>query len=413
MAGRSRHGAHGNPAYAAALGKWVHANRALYLRPGHPSTEPGGVRIPGAGGYGAYTCPMAAPAARSASPTNFAFIDAVRGVAALLVLLFHQQIHTFEGFPERPIPTGSATWWVCLGWFDLGKFAVAAFFLVSGYLIPGTLRAQGATLGQFARRRAFRLYPAYWSSIALHALALAAIGRVESMRWGEIAANLTMLQKFVGIPDFIGVFWTLQIELVFYGVCAWLFRIGRLSSGMPLQATAFGLAFACAAARGITGKALPVALFLALGWMFLGDTLRRASDGLASVREAGLAVALAAVAVVPCALLGYGDEGWRYVRTYEASLLVFLLVRRCAPWFERSGWPRAVFGFLGRTSYGLYLTSSTVLVVVGGPVLAATGSRWASAAATLAVALPLAWAIHRWVEEPAIAAGRRPALRAG
>jgi len=365
------------------------------------------VRIPGARGDGAYTCPMAAPAARSASPTNFAFIDAVRGVAALLVLLFHQQIHTFEGFPERPIPTGSATWWVCLGWFDLGKFAVAAFFLVSGYLIPGTLRAQGATLGQFARRRAFRLYPAYWSSIALHALALAAIGRAESMRWGEIAANLTMLQKFVGIPDFIGVFWTLQIELVFYGVCAWLFHIGRLSSGLPLPATAFGLAFACAAARGITGKALPVALFLALGWMFLGDTLRRQADGTLSARVAAAAVAIGMALLVPCALLGYGDEGWRYVRAYVAAPIVFLLARRAAPWFARSGVAQRLLSFLGRVSYGVYLTGSVATMVVGEPLLAATGSRWLVVAATFGSTYAVGAAIHRWIEAPAIAAGRR------
>ncbi|MFM7322737.1 MAG: acyltransferase family protein [Armatimonadota bacterium] len=354
---------------------------------------------------------MASPAepGRTESRAHFAFLDALRGVAALSVLLFHLQVHTFEGFPARPIPVGSVTWWVFLGWFDLGKFAVALFFLVSGTLIPSTLRAPGATLPQFARRRAFRLYPAYWTAILLQLGALAVLGHGGSIRWLEVAVNTTMLQKFVGIPDLIGVFWTLQIELVFYVLCAGLFRVGRISAGLWPQVGAFALALAFAAARGASGKALPVALFLALGWMFLGDTLRRRADGIASRREAAVAVGMAAAAVVPCALLGYGDEGWRYVRAYLASLIVFLLARRAAVWFGRPGTGQRLLAFLGRISYGVYLTGPVATMAVGEPLLAATGSRGMVAAATFGSTLLLATAIHRWIEAPAIAAGRRTA----
>ena len=42
-------------------------------------------------------------------------------------------------------------------------------------------------------------------------------------------ANLTMLQQFAGIENVIGLYWTLQIELIFYGLCVLLFCAGSSS----------------------------------------------------------------------------------------------------------------------------------------------------------------------------------------
>ena len=64
---------------------------------------------------------------------KFVFINALRGIAALLVVIFHQQIHTF--FTEDSIPRNSLTWWLVYGFFDLGKYAVGVFFMVSGFLM--------------------------------------------------------------------------------------------------------------------------------------------------------------------------------------------------------------------------------------------------------------------------------------
>jgi len=344
----------------------------------------------------------AAPAAPS-----YAFIDALRGIAALIVVLFHQQIHVFLGFPEKRIPPGSFTWWVFLGFFDLGKYAVVVFFMVSGFLIPATLRRPGATIGRFARHRFFRLYPAYWFAIALHAGTLAAIGSPSGLDWSWIAVNLTMFQKFLGRQDFIGVFWTLQIEMTFYVLCAALFRFGILAHRSWAQWGCIAAALACAALRWQTGKALPVALFLALVVMFAGDVLRAHDEGIASRREVATALAVAACTVVPAAWMGYRDEATRYILTYWAGIATFALCWRNARAFEGGGFVRRCFSFLGSISYGVYLLGSTVLLALGGPVFAATGNAWLATVVDVSVTIGLAWICLRCIELPAIRFGRR------
>jgi len=212
-------------------------------------------------------------------PRHYAFVNALRGVAALLVMVFHQQIHTFYHYPKEQIPTNTATWWLVFGFFDLGKYAVAVFFMVSGFLIPATLRKRDSSLRQFVISRFFRLYPAYWVSIGLMVGAMASLGRLGEVSMKNVAVNLTMFQKFLGQADFVGVFWTLQIELVFYILVALMFKFGKINSRWPAQLFSLGGALLCAAARLATGKALPVALFLALMLMFLGDTLRANQSG--------------------------------------------------------------------------------------------------------------------------------------
>lgn len=338
---------------------------------------------------------------------NYAFVDVLRGVAALLVVLFHQQIHVFMDYPAKPIPPGSLTWWVFLGFFDLGKYAVVVFFMVSGFLIPATLRRPGTNLGQFVRHRFFRLYPAYWLSIVFRLIALGALGTLSTVNWTDVAVNLTMLQKFVGKPDFIGVFWTLQIELTFYAICALLFRFGRLERRVEAQLLSLGCALLCALARWQTGKPLPVALFLALTVMFAGDSLRCYGEGRADRREVRRVMWTALLGVVPVAWMGYGEDAQRYVVTYWAAVATFVLCWRNASWFSVDRLSKRVFGFLGEISYGMYVLGSTILLWVGHPLFASTRNPWLTAAAVVPLCVLVSWFSYRFVESPAIAFGRR------
>src|SRR5690348_14184757 len=75
------------------------------------------------------------------------FLDAARGLAALLVLACHGL---------GPVP-GAAR---------LGQVGVLLFLIVSGFIIPASLE-QGGSNATFWLRRFFRLFPLYWLSIAL------------------------------------------------------------------------------------------------------------------------------------------------------------------------------------------------------------------------------------------------------
>ena len=97
---------------------------------------------------------------------RLAHLDALRGLAACSVLVYHilMALYGSQMVRERlPI--------------DLGQFGVLLFFVISGYVI--TMSVEHAGLGVFWVRRALRLYPAYWCSVAL-AVGLALAGRYRT-----------------------------------------------------------------------------------------------------------------------------------------------------------------------------------------------------------------------------------------
>jgi len=75
-------------------------------------------------------------------------------------------------------------------------------------------------------RRFFRLYPAYWVSVL--ASGLLALYMLSPFSRQTLLLNLTMLQGLLGVPDVMGLYWTLRIELLFYGACVVLFSLRLL-----------------------------------------------------------------------------------------------------------------------------------------------------------------------------------------
>ncbi len=339
---------------------------------------------------------------------KMAFIDVLRGLAAVLVYVFHQQIHTFIGYPEKPIPQGSLTWWFFLGAIDLGKIAVAVFFCVSGYLIPSTLTKPGATIRDFTIHRIFRLYPAYWVSIAARLVVLVALGMTANLPTTfNLLANITMFQKFIGQQDFIGVFWTLQIELVFYIVAAVLAWRKLLSCRWPIQLTMMLLTLVCAAGRYVTHKPLPVAMFMAMSLMWMADTLRASERGEASGSDVRRAVASVIAMLIPASLLGYGDEGPRYITTYLLAIGVFVACWAKRAAFEKSNKAMRALGWLGDWSYGIYLMHGTLQILIAEPLKEQTGNVWLTTLVTLPTLLFVSWMVYRFIEAPMIRIGKQ------
>ena len=339
---------------------------------------------------------------------KMAFIDVLRGLAAVLVYVFHQQIHTFIGYPEKPIPQGSLTWWFFLGAIDLGKIAVAVFFCVSGYLIPSTLTKPGATIRDFTIHRIFRLYPAYWVSIASRLVVLLALGMTANLPTTfNLLANITMFQKFIGQQDMIGVFWTLQIELVFYIVAALLAWRKLLTQRWSIQLTMMLLTLVCAAGRYVTHKPLPVAMFMAMSLMWMADTLRASERGETTNAAVKRAVVSTIIMLVPASLLGYGDEGLRYITSYLIAIGIFVLCWAKRAAFEKSNILVHALGWLGDWSYGIYLMHGTLLILVAEPLKKLTDCVWLTTAGTLPVLLLTSWLLYRYIEAPMIRIGKR------
>ena len=102
--------------------------------------------------------PQTAPPATSGSagtPGRLAWLDVLRGVAALCVVFDH-----FGSFvPPRIQATVSQ-------WLDPGTYGVFVFFLISGYIVPASLERKGS-VRTFWVSRMFRLYPLYLLAIGI------------------------------------------------------------------------------------------------------------------------------------------------------------------------------------------------------------------------------------------------------
>ncbi len=105
-----------------------------------------------------------------------------------------------------------------------GYLGVALFFMISGYVI--TLSATNRSALEFAISRFVRLYPAFWAGVFITCSISILLGS-KHYSAGQIFANLTMLHDYLGFEDIDGVYWTLQVELKFYG-CIFILLLAGL-----------------------------------------------------------------------------------------------------------------------------------------------------------------------------------------
>ncbi|MFD0905589.1 acyltransferase family protein [Actinomadura sediminis] len=217
--------------------------------------------------------------APAASRPRMGWLDALRGIAALVVV--------FEHSLDVLLPEVRAT---ASPWFDFGRYGVFVFFLVSGYVVPFSLERRGSVRA-FWVGRFFRLYPAWAVSVAL-ALALAVAGfgyglpaALGDRPWTAALAHLTMLQDLLGVPNVVNVFWTLSYEMIFYLLVTAMFVAGvkrasaRVALGFGGAAALLGVVLPSQllAARWPDGTTLVAAAVLAAGLaaLFGGRTVRR------------------------------------------------------------------------------------------------------------------------------------------
>jgi len=139
---------------------------------------------------------------------RFKELDALRGVAVLIVALFHYSLaYDYHYHLKEP------------GKFYLvyGNFAVYLFFVISGFVIFMTLD-KTETGTDFLISRFSRLYPAYWAAIFITVifLKLFPVPTLGKYTLSEIAINMTMFEAFFKVRFIDQVYWTLKIELTFY-----------------------------------------------------------------------------------------------------------------------------------------------------------------------------------------------------
>ena len=153
-----------------------------------------------------------------------AFIDLLRGVAALMVMLGHSTGLAIRGVYGED-PAGMPVQWRWLhSTLGFGGFWVWAFFVMSGLCIQQSI-ARSLERGTFAwssylAARVTRIYPLFLVGLALVVagwwLTGGFGGKVSMLHSAQIAGTLLMVQLFSGTLPGFSPSWSLTNEMAYY-----------------------------------------------------------------------------------------------------------------------------------------------------------------------------------------------------
>lgn len=339
----------------------------------------------------------------TAGPVRMPSLDLLRIVAALAVVAYH---YLYRGAIEGgylDVSYGAAGDAVSLGYLG-----VNLFFMISGFVIVWS--AAGRDWLSFACGRIVRLYPAHVVAMTLTALITLAWSTPPfDVSVAQFLANLTMLAPFFGQPFMDGAYWSIVLELVFYG---WV-TLALMTALLPIRLEAFVVVWLVVIALNgfvLDSRAVSLAFLTAYGACFAFGmmTWRIWSSGSSPLR---LVTALAAFAMTFVSaerqrvdvLEDYGVAS-TMVTVAVANLLI-VAVFLAAVGIGRSGmsarWA-AHAAIAGGMSYPLYLLHQNAGYIVINATAPAIG-RWPAAVFAFVLALSASYLIWAYAEP----AGRR------
>lgn len=365
-------------------------------------------------------------------------IDALRGIAALGVVLYHAVLQT-----QNAVPNNFLKGPVKLLQFvsSFGYIGVFLFFVISGFCIHlqwakarASEKTHGVQFGSFWRRRLRRLYPPYLIAFALFMLMAALSTGVNLTHFFvyDVVVHLLMLHNLDPHTCYSinGVFWTLAIEEQLY-LAYFLLLFLRMRWGWgPTLAICLlarvGWFFFSHVVWVTTGAGVPVPEAAASHWFTwaLGAIAVEAAFGLIQLPKWCRTLWLGALAIVIASATStllpvmpkdtfVKDFAWMMLHP-AWGLGFFILVNRAVQaenaWLARLTEPRiaariavrvvAAAAFVGVFSYSLYLTHELVImqswwfVIEGFPPILNT----------LLIVIPatvaFAWLFFRFCEKP-------------
>lgn len=149
--------------------------------------------------------------------SRFLNVQALRGIAALMVCIFHLAGHS-DGNQRLLSPEDSV--------FKLASFGptgVFVFFVISGFIIPYAMhksRYAFVHFFSFWKKRLWRLHPPYLVTLAI-TISLVVFNNIngksnEDIDFIRITSHLFYLTKILDYEWLNPIFWTLAIEIQYY-----------------------------------------------------------------------------------------------------------------------------------------------------------------------------------------------------
>lgn len=328
-------------------------------------------------------------------------LDALRGIAAIFVVLFHLTADRPQG----------------KYFFNLGLTGVELFFIISGFVIFMTLE-KVKTAKEFVISRVTRLFPTYWTCVTITAILIlvsgyAVVGKPFFIKY---ITNLTMFNNYFGQGGIDGTYWTMLIEMIFYIFMLFIFSIKRLKSievigGALLIPLLFYSTYLSYHVHKLDAEVLRFIGLVNFFPLFLSGIVyyKLKFEAKTVMRY----VLLGACFITQLTLFHTGGRRIEYVSIYEYTVMLavyhtlFLLYTSNKLNFIVS----PVTVFLGNISYPLYLIHQFISLKIIMPYLTGYVNFWIAAAADIIIVIGLAFLIHKLVEKPAMIYARSKWLK--
>lgn len=338
----------------------------------------------------------------------------LRGIAALIVVMYHCRflLNGVYGQPE----IGNIL-------FSKGSIGVDIFFMISGFIIAASTEKK-QTIKTFALRRIFRVIPVYWVCLAAVVLVM------HNFPSGQVLRSILLINLDYGksAPTFgysvIFTAWTLSYEIVFY----FMFMISMLISHkhrimvcsfliaslmLSFQYFNYGGLFLASEYEGLGGGlkyyfmstlSSPLMLEFIFG-MVLYSIYKANQENLKlniSIFNTLLIVSAAYVFMDYSGIERHGFEG---MGVYAAIIFSSFLLCRIEGKKKSK-----VMMWLGDISYSLYLSHAVLLTFI--PMLKfrfgiELNNGFSTFLAVTALSLLIAEFLHRYIEIPLIAFGKK------
>jgi len=336
----------------------------------------------------------------------FHTLDALRGIAAIGVVVFHLQ----QAFAPFQVPGG--------------YLAVDLFFMMSGVVLSHAyeprFRAGMGTVG-FMRARLIRLYPLYLLGTLFGiAVTLASLLGRNIQSWDPPGLVLAALRALVFIPNFSTTpvdqlfplnipCWSLFLELLvnLLFVVAWPLLTARRLIGLTVltgAVVALAIVHQGNIDQGSTGATLAVGLARTVFGFSVGVLIaRRIRPGDRS--ESNLKV-LGIVALALIAIAGCPQGEWRAVWDASCVLAVFPVMVYFGTLIDPGSRLQRIASFLGVTSYAVYVLHSPMASVLNSATRHFAGGSGEGAGAPflgiacLAVLLTGCWLVDQHIDMP-------------
>src|SRR3954447_16851700 len=332
-------------------------------------------------------------------------IESLRALAALAVLLGHVWIFShapaawYDSYAHRLV-TG-------------GGFGVFVFFGLTGYLLFWPLvrhwfgpEDEPIDLGRYARNRALRILPLYWSAVVI-LLIVQNDGGTATLWWRHLLFVQSLWYDSYNTVD--GPLWSVAVELQFYvllPLIAWglakVTRGSRLGAAAILAAAGVGSTVLRHRLQGQWAYQLPTTFVYFTGGMIVA-LLRHAWE---ERRPAWLdgplgSSTLWAAASLPLWALVIDRYDRQELLTLATALLVGALVLPLRPGVYARVLAWRPLALLGVASYSLYVWHVPIIDALGIAGFAGL------AAAAVPLSIAAAFGSYRLIETPALRLRRR------